>query len=261
MQKKIKRNMRSRKGVTQIMIPKIIHYCWFGGKELPELAKKCLASWKKYCPDYEIKCWNESNFDINSNRYVKEAYENKKYAFVTDYVRLYALYNEGGIYVDTDLEIIKPLDEFLKDRAFSGFENGEFVPTGIMASEKNLPIIKELMDYYTGRGFVKEDGTLDTTTNTETITGIFIKKGLKLNNQHQVIDDFSMYPADYFCPIDSKTKQKNITTNTYTIHWFASSWIPTEQRVKEKAYKVVSAVIGEKNVEKIISAIKRRKYE
>ena len=243
------------------MIPKIIHYCWFGGKEMPKLAKKCLESWKKYCPDYEIKCWNESNFDINSNRYVKEAYENKKYAFVTDYVRLYALYNEGGIYVDTDLEIIRPIDEFLNDKAFSGFENEDFVPTGIMASEKNLPIIKELMSYYIARSFIKADGTFDITTNTETITNIFVEKGLKLNNQYQIVDNFSMYPSDYFCPIDIKTKNKNITKNTYTIHWFAGSWVPVSQKIKEKIYKIVEHIIGKKNAEKVMSVVKRRKYE
>ena len=123
------------------MIPKIIHYCWFGDKELPKLAKKCLASWKKYCPDYQIKCWNESNFDVNSNQYVKEAYENKKYAFVTDYVRLYALYNFGGVYMDTDVEVIKNIDDFLNCKGFSSFESTNLVPTGILASEKELPII------------------------------------------------------------------------------------------------------------------------
>ena len=111
------------------MIPKIIHYCWFGGKPLPELAQKCIASWKKYCPDYEIKEWNESNFNLNSCDYVREAYEAKKWAFITDYVRLYAMVTEGGIYMDTDVEVIKPLDPFLKHKAFSGFEDEVSIPT------------------------------------------------------------------------------------------------------------------------------------
>ena len=105
------------------MIPKIIHYCWFGGKPKPELAEKCIESWKKFCPDYEIVEWNEGNFNINSNLYVKQAYEAKKYAFVTDYVRLYALYTQGGIYMDTDVMVLKPLDEYLNHEAFSGFES------------------------------------------------------------------------------------------------------------------------------------------
>ena len=124
------------------MIPKIIHYCWFGGNPLPPLALKCIESWKKYCPDYEIKIWDESNFDININKYATEAYEAKKWAFVSDVARLWVLYNYGGIYMDTDLEVIKPLDEFLYHKAFSGFEDEVNIPTGIIASEKNNNWIK-----------------------------------------------------------------------------------------------------------------------
>ena len=120
------------------MIPKIIHYCWFGGKELPELAKKCIASWKKYCPDYEIIRWDESNFDLESCQYVKQAYQSKKYAFVTDYVRLYAMYTQGGVYMDTDVELTKNLDKFLDHQGFSGFESEAQIPTGIMAAEKPI---------------------------------------------------------------------------------------------------------------------------
>ena len=148
------------------MIPKIIHYCWFGGNPLPKSAEKCIKSWKKYCPDYEIIEWNESNFDINSNQYVREAYENKKYAFVTDYVRLYAMYNYGGIYMDTDVEVLKPLDCFLDNHAFSGFESSGYIPTGLMASEKEFPLFRELLKYYGNRAFVNPDGSFDTTTNT-----------------------------------------------------------------------------------------------
>jgi mannosyltransferase OCH1-like enzyme len=233
------------------MIPKKIHYCWFGGKELPKLAKKCLESWKRYCPDYEIIRWDESTFDINSNQYVKEAYENKKYAFVTDYVRLYALYNFGGIYMDTDVEVLKPLDEFLENKAFSGFESDSSVLTGIMASEKETDIIKKLLDYYDNRSFVKSDGTLDLTTNTQTITAIFEKLGLNKNNQFQVIDDFSLYPSEYFCPIDCSTKKKNITNNTHTIHWFSGSWIPLKDKIKYKFLLILKKIIGDNNAKKI----------
>ena len=119
-------------------IPKVILYCWFGRGEKPELAKKCIESWKKYCPDYEFKEWNEDNFDIHSNKYVEQAYNARKFAFVTDYVRLYALYYEGGVYMDTDVEVLKPIDEFLKHKAFSSFENNNTIPTGLMASEKEM---------------------------------------------------------------------------------------------------------------------------
>ena len=154
------------------MIPKIIHYCWFGGNPLPEDAQKCIASWKKYCPDYEIREWNEENFDIQSNDYVKEAYEAKKFAFVTDYVRLYALIAYGGIYMDTDVEVVKSLDAFLKHKAFSGFESSNSIPTRLMASEKDYPLFKTLMDDYENRHFLKEDGSFDMTTNTVTITNL-----------------------------------------------------------------------------------------
>lgn len=241
------------------MIPKIIHYCWFGGNELPDLAKKCLESWKKYCPDYEIKRWDESNFDINSNKYVKEAYENKKYAFVSDYVRLYALYNFGGVYMDTDVEVIKNIDCFLENKGFSGFENKNFVPTGLIASEKKLPIIKELLDYYTDRSFKKEDGTLDLTANTQTITKTFLEKGLILNNQYQVVEDFAMYPTEYFCPIDWQTKKKNITSNTYVIHWYAGSWLAPKEKIKLKIYKIMVNIIGNENTNKIINFVKGKK--
>ena len=130
------------------MIPKIIHYCWFGGNELPEMAKRCINSWKQVLPEYKIIRWDESNFDI-CNTYVKEAYENKKYAFVTDYVRLYTMYTYGGIYMDTDVEVLKPLDKFLVNKAFSGFENYMNIPTGIMACEKGYPDFKELLSYMT----------------------------------------------------------------------------------------------------------------
>ena len=132
------------------MIPKVIHYCWFGGKPLPKLAKKCLASWKKFCPDYEIIRWDESNFDVNGCDYSREAYEAKKWAFVSDYARLKVIVDNGGIYMDTDVEVVKPLDEFLSHEAFSGFENPRSITTGIMACEKGFaPFAEMLNEYYT----------------------------------------------------------------------------------------------------------------
>lgn len=208
------------------MIPKIIHYCWFGGNPLPKDARKCINSWKKHLPDYEIKEWNEATFDINSNRYVKEAYENRKFAFVTDYVRLYALFHEGGIYMDTDVEVLKSYDPFLEHNAFSGFENNNFVPTGMMASEKNGIWVKELLDEYDNRSFVKEDGSLDTTTNTVTITDNMIRHGLIQNNTYQDFPGLvTMYPSDYFCPKDHSTGLIHLTENSVCIHHFACSWL------------------------------------
>lgn len=216
------------------MINKTIHYIWFGGKPLPKLALKCIDSWKKYCPDYEIVEWNESNFDINCNQYVREAYDNKKWAFVSDYVRLYVLYHYGGIYMDTDVEVIRPLDQFLKHEAFSGFENQSNIPTGIIGAMKNDKNIEKLLLDYSDRKFVLDDGTLDMTTNVKTITAYFERLGIRLNNEYQVCNGFVFYPSDYFCPKDLETKNINLTENTFVIHHFDGSWLPKKNRIKQK---------------------------
>lgn len=221
------------------MIPKTIHYCWFGGKNLPSIAKKCIASWKKYCPDYKIKRWDESNFDLSCCAYVKEAYESKKWAFITDYVRLWVMYNYGGIYMDTDVEVLKNLDPFLPNEAFSGFESVDRIPTGIMASEKGSHIIKLLLDRYNDRHFILSDGKLDLTTNVEEITNVMIPKGLVLNGKKQTVDGFTFYPKDYFCPKDYRTKKLELTENTYTIHHFDGSWVPESTRIKSKIVNTV----------------------
>lgn len=221
------------------MIPKIIHYCWFGDKPLPDMAKKCIASWQKYCPDYTIKEWNERNFDVCSNQYVSEAYKAKKWAFVTDYVRLYALVTEGGVYMDTDVEVLRNLDAFLSEKAFSGFESENAIPTGIMAAEKDMPLFVELLHYYDKRHFLRTDGSCDTTSNVETITAICLKKGLLLNNKKQMIEGFTLFPNDYFCPKSYTTRALKLTENTYTIHHFAGSWHTPWQQIKVWILKTV----------------------
>lgn len=207
------------------MIPKIIHYCWFGRGPKNELAIKCIESWEKFLPDYEIKEWNEDNFDVSMYPYAKEALENRKFAFVTDVVRLYALYTEGGVYMDTDVEVLKSYDPFLHHHMFSGFENNGYVPTGMMAAEKGSLWAKELLDEYNNRRFVKEDGTYDITTNTIVITNYMRNKGLKLNNTYQDFPNLcTMYPSEYFCPKDHGTGKINLTDKTVCIHHFAGSW-------------------------------------
>lgn len=208
------------------MIPKKIHYCWFGRGKMPELAQKCIASWKKYLPEYEIKEWNEDNFDLDMFPYVREAYDYRKFAFVTDVVRLYALYHEGGIYMDTDVEVLKPLDCFLHHHAFSGFESPSQIPTGIMAAKKGHPLFKEMLDDYIGTHFLKNDGTIDTVPNVVRITNTCLKYGLLLNNQIQTVGDFTLYPKDVFCPKSYDDGKIYQTENTYTIHHFAGSWLP-----------------------------------
>ena len=213
------------------MIPKKIHYCWFGGNPLPELAQKCIASWKKYCPDYEIIEWNESNFDLNCCAYVKEAYEAKKWAFVSDVARLYALVNYGGIYMDTDVEVIRPIDDLLQYEAVSGFEAKDRIQTGLMACREGQLLFVELLHDYDRAHFVKEDGTYDTTTNVTRITNTCLKYGLQLNNTLQTIKGFTLLPYDYLCPKNSSTKVLTITKNTLVIHHFDGSWLPEVDRL------------------------------
>lgn len=216
------------------MIPKIIHYCWFGGNPKPKLVQKCIKSWKKYCSDYEFIEWNEENFDVKTAPlYVQQAYEAKKWAFVSDYVRLYAMVEHGGIYMDTDVEVIGKLDKFLVHEAFSGFEDEKNVPTGIMACRKEFPLFKEFLSYYDTAEFYKKDGTLNLTTNVETMTKICLSHGLILNNKFQEIEGFTVYPKEFFCPISYMDKKKHITRNTVTIHWFSGSWKTKESKKKE----------------------------
>lgn len=214
------------------MIPKIIHYCWFGRSKMPPLAIKCIESWEKNLPEYEIKEWNENNFDLNMYPYVREAYDNRKFAFVTDVVRLYVLYEEGGIYMDTDVEVLKSLDPYLQHNAFSGFEDDIHIPTGIIASEKGGKWVKDNLAYYNNRHFIKEDGTMDLTTNVITLTNYMLSLGLKQDNSYQDFPNLiTLYPKDYFCPKSYIDGNIYLTNRTVTIHHFAGSWIPKEARL------------------------------
>ena len=207
------------------MIPRIIHYCWFGRGPMPELALKCIESWHKFMPDYEYKLWNEDNFDINCNQYVKEAYEAKKYAFVTDYVRLFALYTEGGIYMDTDVEVLKPYDDLLPLSGFTGYEGckAKLPVTGTIASVAGNSWVKEQLDSYQGAHFVKEDGSYDLTTNTWRITRIMQKGGFVQDGKRSMFRDMHIFPVEYFCPRQT-TGEILITENTYCDHHFMKTW-------------------------------------
>ena len=210
------------------MIPKIIHCCWFGRNPLNAEAKYMMSTWKKFCPDYEIKLWNEDNFDVTQNIYCKEAYAAKKWAFVSDYFRLKVLYEYGGIYMDTDVEVLKPLDELLKYDAFSGYETPTSIPTGIMGSVPHNEWIALLLDDYKDRHFILPDGRLDiTTTNVQVITRLTTKKyNLKLDGKTKFFgNNMVILPHDYLCAKDYLTKKVNVTENTFTIHHFAGSWV------------------------------------
>lgn len=225
-------------------IPKVIHYIWVGGNPLTPLAEKCIASWKKFCPDYEIKRWDETNFDINENEYCKQAYENKKWAFVSDYIRLKVLYEEGGIYMDTDVEVVKPLDKFLHHSAFSGYEDYNSIPTGIIASEKHGLWVERLLRDYNTKKFINNDGSFNLETNVVQITKTTkeMAPNLVLNNEFIDLGDVVFYPKDYFCPINLITNKKKITNNTHTIHWFAGSWYSFKDKLKRRTKKVLNFI-------------------
>lgn len=240
------------------MVPKIIHYCWFGRGQMPELAQKCIASWHKYLPEYEYKLWNEDTFDINSVPYVKEAYEARKFAFITDYIRLWALNKFGGVYMDTDVEILRPLDEFLKLPAFTGYEaSSSMAPvTGLMASAANGVWVKEQLAYYDGRHFKNPDGTLDLTPNTVPIANIMASNGFVIDGKYGVYkNDMHVFPVDYFCPLTS-TRVLKLTSNTACIHHFAGSWVERTRWQKIKNW-FFDKVVGRKLTDKLVQ-VKRR---
>lgn len=218
------------------MIPKIIHYCWFGGAPKSKLIKKCIKSWSKYCDDYTIIEWNENNFDINTAPlFVRQAYQHKKWAFVTDYVRLKVVYENGGVYFDTDVELLKNIDRFLHDEAFFGFNDDNRINTGLaMGAIKGCPLLADLMENYYNESFIKSDGTLNMLDNTSRDSVAFEKLGLKFDNSLQKIGNYVFYPSDYFCPMDHLCFDLKCTENTTAIHHFAASWVDISKRSRRR---------------------------
>lgn len=231
------------------MIPKVIHYCWFGGKPLPPLAERCIASWKKYLPNYEIKRWDESNFDVNIIPYTAEAYEAKKYAFVSDYARFWILYNYGGIYFDTDVEVIKPLDAIISAGPFMGCERPYkadstpdklWVNPGLgLGSIPGLSLYKELLDFYAELNFMNQNGTLNTTTVVTYTTEMLCRHGLQNTPEIQNVEGVNIYPVDYFCPIDTETWKMKATKRTVSIHHYSSSWTSGYKRLIYRIKKML----------------------
>jgi len=233
------------------MIPKIIHYCWFGKGQMTEKEIKCIESWKKFCPDYEIALWNEDNYDINKNKFISKAYEEKKWAFVTDYARLDIIYNNGGIYLDTDVELIKNLDSLLDNKAFMGFEKGRVIATGLgFGAEKNHPAIKALRDTYNNIDF---DINGNQNINCPELNSKYlISRGAVMNDQMQVVDDITLYPTEYFCPLHSTSGEMNITKNTYSIHWYSMSWLPKAEKKSRLLEQKLSRLIGNRIANKFV---------
>lgn len=221
------------------MIPKKIHYCWVGGNPLPASVKKCIASWKKYCPDYEIIEWNESNYDFTKNQYMKDAYEAKKWGFVPDYARVDIIYHHGGIYLDTDVQVIKSFNSLLNCKSFFGFEddeNGKFyVALGLgFAGEKGNPLLKEITDSYETISFYNKDGSLNLTPSPILNSTVLEKYGFVMDNHYQSINDNVIYPGDYFDPKSFTTGLLHKTKNTYSIHHYDASWVDEEIKARIK---------------------------
>ena len=210
------------------MIPKVIHYCWFGRGDKPAKVRYCMDSWKKVLPDWTFMEWNEDNFDMSAWPYAAEAYEVGKYAFVSDVARLYALYTEGGVYLDTDVELLKPLDPFLGHVSFGGYERGTDLTTGLMGAEKGSIWVKEFLDLYEGKHFVQADGSLDLVTNVRRITEYMASvHGFRQDDSYQVLEGLiTIYPGQYFSPLDPLTRKVIITSQTVAIHHYLASWEP-----------------------------------
>lgn len=219
-------------------IPKIIHYVWFGRGEHSKLQKKCMKSWKKYCPDYEIKLWNEDNFDISqAPEYVQNAYKEKKWAFVSDYVRLWAIYEYGGLYFDTDTEVLKDISHLTANYAFIAFEGSEMVTTGVMGCCKGDKIIADLLARYKTLEFYHKDGTINTTVTGKHTTEVFLRYGLQVGGQEQMVEGWKIYPFTYFYPVKVINNNTYYTEDTCIVHWFEGTWFPEEYRRARKHNK------------------------
>ena len=227
------------------MIPKIIHYCWFGRGEKPELAKRCIASWRKLCPDFEIREWNEDNCDYLAIPFMAQAYAAKKYAFVSDVMRLIVLEQYGGVYFDTDVEVVQDISPLLADRGFIGFENDQYVNSGqCLAAEAHHPVIQAMIDAYKRLTFTQPDGSLTPVGCPHVNSDVLERFGLVRNGREQLVDGIHVYPADYFNPLDSATGRLNKTTNTYSIHWYSMSWLPKSVQLKSKLGRLIRRIFG-----------------
>lgn len=238
------------------VIPKTIHYCWFGKNPLPKLARKCIASWKKYCPDYEIVEWNETNFDVNGCRYAAEAYEAKKWAFLSDYARYKILYEYGGVYLDTDVELIKPLDEVINFGNYMGCENYTCekmcVNPGLgCATVAGNAFYAEMIEEYEHSGFKNQDGSYDLKTVVERTTDLLKKHGLKDALGIQKVCDITVYPAEYFSPRDMRDGKIRLTKNSYSVHHCCASWATKKSVFYAATLRFVYRIFGEKGFNRL----------
>lgn len=245
---------------TTEKIPKIIHYCWLGGKEKPQDVQQYMNGWKEKLKDYEIKEWNETTFpfkDIHC-RYLTEAMENKKWAFVTDYMRLYILYQYGGIYLDTDVELLRSLDDFLDCESFIGLESSYTLCTAVIGAKPGQAWLKELLDEYDKRIFISGKGKMDTMPNSQYIFNYLSEKErLAYTKEVQKLSNgMIIYPQEYFSPMNYLTMQTNVTEKTYGIHHYKGTWKSDRERKKDQIQGAITRIIGEKNRKRLKKLLK-----
>ena len=233
------------------MIPKLIHYCWFGG-EKPQKVLKCIESWKRCLPDYEIKEWNQSNFDINELQYTADAYQANKYAYVSDVARVKALYDYGGIYLDTDVLVYKSFDGILNYPCVLGFEEEQYIATSFMACEPHHPLMKQFLSLYADLPFYDKDGAIIAGTNVGKLTDMLEQMGLKRNNQYQELgDNIVIYPQEYFSPYDYINCIHHTTEKTICEHLFWVSWMPWTTRLKKKIKIIAGPLLGKERMNEL----------
>lgn len=227
------------------MIPKVIHYCWFGKNELPELAIKCIESWKKFFPEYEIREWNEENFDLSCCEYVREAYQAGKWAFVSDYVRFWILYYYGGLYFDTDVEIIKDMSDIVSKGAFMGCETPDKCAPGLgLGVESGHGLYKEILEDYNKSHFLNKDGSYNYKTVVDRTTNILKRHGFREGNSIQKIEGIYIYPNEYFCPMDYETGNVRITDKSRSIHWYDASWLDARMKIRRYRYEKIRNIFS-----------------
>jgi mannosyltransferase OCH1-like enzyme len=243
------------------MIPKIIHYCWFGRKPLTPLAQKCIASWRQFLPDYEIREWNEDNFDVAYIPYTAQAYQAGKYAFVSDYARFWVLYRYGGVYFDTDVEVIRSMEDILKRGPFMGFEflgDQMAVNPGLgLAAQPEMPLNKTMLDRYEGLSFLLPDGTVNPCTMIPMVTELLTEKGLKGDGSIEHLEGIDIYPPDWFNPFDDALGRLCKTENTRTIHWYAKSWMTAEPAWKTELKRLLRRIFGKERVMHLGQLVKK----
>lgn len=241
------------------MIPKTIHYCWFGNNPKSRLIEKCIASWKKHLPEWEIIEWNESNYDVNKNEYISEAYRQKKWAFVVDYARFDILNSRGGIFFDTDVEVLKKIpSEIMENKAFTGFESDRTVNPGLVfAAQAGHPMLRQIMATYESKKFgEKINGRIENIV--DIVTGILDTNGLKKDNSFQIVEGVAVYPKEYFCCFNHEIQDFEIVEETISVHHYAASWSPWYRRLYFRLIKVAAKALGKERYLKMKRVIKRK---